>query len=429
MEQVEEIRPLRLCLFGAAGDTGNQGVSALLHSTLGGIARFTPRSEVTVFDHGWGLRTARANVGGRLFEYQLCGARFSRRFHRPESFFHMRISSRLGGFANAGARAILHANAVWDISGGDSFSDLYGARHLRAVVAPKRLALARGIPLVLLPQTYGPFTTATSQRMAAAILRSSLLAWTRDEESLSVVRELLGSDYDPARHRLGVDVSFGLQARKPAGALPEPLSDWIATRSGPPTVGINVSGLLFNDPAAARKYDLTADYARAMRLLLKEFLQRTEARVVLVPHVLPPPGYLESDGVACRRLREELSREERRRVALLPESFDASETKWIVSKLTWFSGARMHACIGALSTSVPSGGVAYSVKMRGVFETCGQGRYVADLRTAKTEGLVADLWRAWEERDQARAVLAEKLPGVIARGRDQLLETLRVSAQ
>ena len=121
-----------LCLFGAAGDTGNHGVSALLHSTLAGIARFSPGSRVTVFDNGWGVRDAGATYDGKPFEYRLCGARLSRRFHRPESFFHMRVASRLGGLGNPGARAILASDAVWDISGGDSFADLYGERHLKA---------------------------------------------------------------------------------------------------------------------------------------------------------------------------------------------------------------------------------------------------------------------------------------------------------
>ncbi len=418
----------KLCLFGAAGDTGNHGVSALLHSTLAAVARYAPTGRVTVFDNGWGMREARAAYGGKPFEYHLCGARLSRRFHRPESFFHMRVASLVGGIGNPGTRAILEADAVWDITGGDSFADLYGERHLRAMLAPKRLTLACGVPLVLLPQTYGPFTRSASRRAAASILRSCRLAWARDEGSLSVLHDLLGSEFDPARHRSGVDVAFGLEVRAPSRTLPEPLTDWIDERRGSPAVGINVSGLLFNDPEAPRKYGLGADYARAMRLLLAEFLRRTDARVVLVPHVLPPSGSLESDGVACRALRESLTADERVRVATLPEGLDASETKFVVSKLDWFSGARMHACIGALSSGVPTGGVAYSPKMRGVFETCGQGKYVADLRRTGTEDLVAELWRAWEERTQARAELSERLPAVLDRARSQMRETLEASA-
>jgi polysaccharide pyruvyl transferase WcaK-like protein len=418
-----------LCLFGAAGDTGNHGVSALLHSTLAGIARFSPRSQVTVFDNGWGMREAGATYGGQPFEYRLCGARLSRRYHRPESFFHMRLASRLGGLGNPGARAILGSDAVWDISGGDSFADLYGERHLKAMLAPKRLALACGVPLVLLPQTYGPYTRPASRRAVAAILRACRLAWARDEDSLAVLRELLGSDFDPERHRSGVDVAFGLESRPPVRPLPEPIAAWLAGRSGAPTIGLNVSGLLYNDPDATRKYGLGADYARAMRLLLREFLGRTEARVLLVPHVLPPSGSLESDGVACLALRDSLGADERVRVAVLPTGLDASETKHVVSRLDWFSGARMHACIGALSTGVPTGGVAYSVKMRGVFETCGQGSHVADLRRLGTEELVAALWRAWEDRAQVRATLQERMPAVVERSRAQMRETLRASAR
>ncbi len=72
-------RPIRICMFGAAGDTGNLGVSALLHSALGGIANGSPDTEVIVFDNGWGMRSAETDVNGESFSYRLCGARMSRR--------------------------------------------------------------------------------------------------------------------------------------------------------------------------------------------------------------------------------------------------------------------------------------------------------------------------------------------------------------
>jgi polysaccharide pyruvyl transferase WcaK-like protein len=419
--------PFDLCFFGAAGDTGNHGVSALMHSTLAAVACLAPSTRVTVFDNGWGMRPARAEYAGGPFEYRLCGARLSRRFHRPESYFHMRLTRHIGGLGNPGMRALLASDAVWDISAGDSFADLYGKRHLRAMLAPKRLALACGIPLVLLPQTYGPYTRAASRRQVAAVLRACRLAWARDEDSLGVLRDLLGADFDPQRHRAGVDVAFGLEIRAPAQPLAEPVASWLDSRGGPPTVGLNVSGLLFNDPQARARFGLATDYRAALVLLAGELLRKTEARLLLVPHVLPPSGSIESDLVACRALRESLAAGLRPRVEVLPAGLDASETKYIVSRLDWFSGARMHACIGALSSGIPTGGVAYSPKMRGVFATCGQSAHVADLRSLRTEELVAALWASWEARAEARATLASRLPAVIERARSQMRETLAAS--
>ena len=417
----------RLCLFGAAGDTGNLGVSALLHSTLGALARLSPEAEVTVFDNGWGVREAEGVYGGRAFRYRLCGARLSRRLHRPESYWNMRVSAFLGGLANPGARAVREADAVWDVTGGDSFADLYGARHLRAMVAPKRLALDLGVPLVLLPQTYGPFHLPSSRRAARAILAGAALAWARDARSFEALRELAGADFDPERHRLGVDVAFGLEARAPRAALPEAIAGWLHRPRSAPLVGLNVSGLIANDPRASERFGLEVDYRAALRALVERLLERSDARVLLVPHVLVPDGAVESDPLACRALRAELPRRDLERVEVLPAGLDQSETKWVLGQLDWFCGTRMHACIGALSSGVPAAGVAYSPKTRGVFETCGQGERVADLRRGTAAELVELLWRAWEERAQAAAVLAERLPEVRRTCAEQMELTLAAS--
>jgi polysaccharide pyruvyl transferase WcaK-like protein len=69
---------------------------------------------------------------------------------------------------------------------------------------------------------------------------------------------------------------------------------------------------------------------------------------------------------------------------------------------------------------VPAAAIAYSDKTQGVFETCGQGAHVADLRRLDTDEVVSHLWRSWEQRDEARASLREQLPGVLAQVEAQM---------
>jgi len=422
-------RPLRICLFGAAGDTGNLGVSTLLYSALGGIAKWAPDARVTVFDNGWGERAAEMPLGDGSFSYELCGARLSRRYHRPESFLNMRVAGWFGGLRNPGARALLAADAVWDVSGGDSFCDLYGGRHLRAILAPKRLTLAHGVPLVLLPQTYGPFTSPASRRAAKEIVRRATLAWARDERSYAALEGLAGSDFDPERHRCGVDMGFALPPRTPAPDSLGSAGEWLRERAGVPLVGLNVSGLIYNDPDAPARYGLRADYRGVMLRFLRQVLARTDARVLLVPHVLVALEKVESDSRAAERLLAELTPEERERVRAVPGGLDERETKGLVSELDWFCGTRMHSTIGALSSGVPTAGIAYSIKMQGVFDTCGQGERVADLRTSTEDEMVSGLWRSWQERAQSRTVLAERLPEIQRRLDEQMLVTLGVTAR
>src|SRR5690606_7878378 len=166
-----------------------------------------PEAAVVVFDDGWGVRPD----GPRVTR---AGARLSRRWHRPESFAHMRASIALGGLGNPGARLLREASAVLDVSGGDSFADLYGDKRFRTVARPKQLALAARRPLVLLPQTYGPFRSPRVRAQASRLLRGAAQVWARDRRSKEVADELLGS----ATARLGVDMAFGLPTTPMTGA-------------------------------------------------------------------------------------------------------------------------------------------------------------------------------------------------------------------
>ena len=425
---VRPLRPLRIALFGAAGDTGNLGVSALMHSILGGVARSARGSLITVFDNGWGLREVEARLNGVPFAYRRCGARLSRRYHRAESYANMHLASLFGGLWNIGSKTVLEADAVWDVSGGDSFGDLYGARHLRAILAPKLLALRHKKPLILLPQTYGPFRDDVSRRRAGEIARKSRLAWARDERSYAALRELAGAGFDPVRHRAGVDLAFALETHEPAHPLPEPIATWLLAGDRP-LVGVNVSGLIHNDEEAPLKYGLTVDYRRLVRILLERLLGETEARIVLVPHVVPTEVQIESDLDAAVEVRLALGPEAEERVAVLPAGLDANETKSVLARLDWFSGTRMHSAIGALSSGVPTAGLAYSLKTRGVFESCGQGERVADLREGDADTALAAIWRCFEERDVIRRELAEQIPAVRARAEEELAQTLEVTAE
>ncbi|MFD0823263.1 polysaccharide pyruvyl transferase family protein, partial [Micromonospora zhanjiangensis] len=206
---------LTIALFGVTGWRHNLGVGALRAATLSGVLSREPAARVTAFDEGWGMRSGRAFVAGIPMQISLAGARASRRYHRPESYLNMRVSAALGGLRNAGLAAIDAADLVLDASGGDSFTDLYGTRRFNAVTWPKRLAVLRHRPLVLLPQTYGPYRADRVRATAAALTRSATMAWARDPDSFLALADLLGADLDPSRHREGVDVAFALEPREP----------------------------------------------------------------------------------------------------------------------------------------------------------------------------------------------------------------------
>lgn len=380
-------------------------------------------ASMTAFDDGWGVRP---DQSGRYpsIDVEFVGVRLSRRWHRPESWAQVRAAQSaagrwLRGLGNPVAGRIRRADAVLDISGGDSFTDMYGPIRLRSVSAPKRAAIRGGCPLVLLPQTYGPFDTAEGRAIAERLVRSAHLAWARDPQSYERLVELAGPDADSSRLRSGVDVAFALRPRRPEGNVAAAVE---AAAHGNVVAGVNVSGLL-RDVQARDRFGLVGDYIATMTNLVRELVE-AGARVLAVPHVHVPGGGGESDIAAIEQVLDGLSETVRDRVMVLSPRLDAAELKWCIGHCSWFVGSRMHSTIAALSSRVPAFGYAYSAKTRGVFETCGVGEHVLDARDVAGPDVVAAMMASFEDRDIAAGTLAATVPLVVDRSRDQLGDTL-----
>lgn len=410
-----------VCLFGASPDTGNRGVTALCHSVLWHLnSRGVER--ITVFDHGIGLRQENVDFGEREIPIQRCGAVHSRRYYRPECLWNIRFSTWARGAFNPAAREIRNADLVLDVSAGDSFTDLYGHHRFQTIVMPKLITLDAGRPLILLPQTYGPFKSDQARKTASRIVRQASMAWARDTDSFAALRELLGNHFDPARHRCGVDMAFALPTLMPR-SLPRKLISWFSPleRAQTEVIGFNISGLIYNQPdSAAAQFGLRANYPELVRSFLNWLMRTTQVRVVLIPHVTTPQGHPESDFDAAGHVVAQLAPEFQDRVAICSPDYSPSELKWVISQTNWFAGTRMHSTIAALSSGVPTASASYSLKTRGVYESCGHDHQVFELRHLDTQQMLQSLQESFLRRDADRIQLASKIPEVVRQARQQL---------
>jgi polysaccharide pyruvyl transferase WcaK-like protein len=406
-----------ITIVNAAPDTGNQGVTALCLSAVSGLAA-RKAGAVAVADHGRGLRRADLGFG----KVHLVGLTHNRRYWRQDNLTAVRLLARFGGTSNPTARLVAHSRALLDVSGGDSFTDLYGPRRFRAMTLTKRMAIESGVPLILLPQTLGPWRDADNRRSAATILCGARAVWVRDAQSLTLLADLLGSAFNPAIHRQGIDMAVALPARAPARPLPAPLDRWLAVDRNAPVAGLNVSGLLALDPAGARStFGLADSHDRQISAIARAVLMaERDLRLVLIPHVHRPVGSAESDLAAAQALARDLAVDFPDRVAVLDQTLGAMELKWVLSRLDWFAGARMHATIGAFSSGVPTLGLGYSDKQAGVFAACGIGADAVDLRRHDTPILAAMAADSVRNRDRTRATLAQLLPALLDRAESQM---------
>lgn len=412
---------IRIALFGAAPDTANMGVSALFMSAVSGVSQYVENVEFVVFDYGNGRRDRSIYIPGmKEIPLILYGARLGYRYYRPENLTSMALLAQLGvlgGSLNEGIRLIDSCAAVLDVSGGDSFSDIYGKKRFYGIYTRKLISVRRGVPLVLLPQTYGPFKSELIRKKSSEVVRQSEMAWARDVDSFKVLKQLVGDGFDPKRHRCGVDMAFGLLPKTAETKLDAKLNSWINVVGAPnivPRIGFNVSGLIYNDPVGAiNKYGFKADYKQVVIGFLKFLLENTEARIVLISHVMDKPGHFESDLGACLDVASQFEGNYSDRIMVAPATLDQSEVKWLISKMSWFCGTRMHSTIASLSSGVPTASVSYSDKTKGVFETCGQGQQVFDPRQLDVEQVISGLIQSYEARESIQTSLQQHLPYVM----------------
>ena len=406
-----------MCVFGAPPGTANMGVTALLLALIDQLRLRYPSLAFKIFDYGRGCRPGPTELGLHGPSFELIGAYPTRNFLKKESLKNIQSGVRRKT-NNQASVAIRKAIAVLDISGGDSFTDLYGQARFESMILRKQIALDAGRPLILLPQTYGPFQDDQNARRAHDIIRQATAAWSRDAEGFADLRALTESANQRRIHD-GVDLAFLLPLRPPGKELGQDVLS-LLDQKNETLVGLNISGLLYNNEMVAQeKYGLKADYRQVIHGLLTRLAKTPGVRVLLVPHVFAATGDFESDPDACKKAVAQLEPQDRERVSILDNLSDPRELKFVISKTDWFCGTRMHSTIAGLSSMVPTAAVAYSKKTRGVFATCGQEGQVADPRTNDTVAVVDRLWASWTNRIQAKEELTRRVPEVLARAARQ----------
>lgn len=409
----------RVALFGAQPDTSNMGVSALFMSTIKGLSKHIEEIEFVVFDNGFGCRKEKINLGdNKNVNLIKCGARGGHRYYRSENILTMLVMSklgRLGAFLNKGISLIDTCDAVLDVSGGDSFSDIYGIKRFNCVNRPKQIAINRKKRLILLPQTYGPYNSASVLQQASQSVRNSTIAWARDKDSYKILQNLLGNDFSNERHHCGVDMAFALERVEAKQKIMPPLSDWINNSSvSNVLIGINVSGLIYHNAENAKKsYGFKADYKNTVNGLILWLLNNTKVKIVLISHVMAKPGDYESDYEACENVASLIDNKFSDRVVISPPTLNESEVKWLISKLNWFCGTRMHSTIAGLSTCIPTTAISYSDKTKGVFDTCEQGMHVIDPRINNTDEAIQLLINSFKKMNETKISLPQVIHKVI----------------
>ena len=187
--------------------------------------------------------------------------------------------------------AIRRCDVICDITGGDSFTDMYGVPRFSRGALGKAIVLIAGRPLLLSPQTIGPFQRGWTRFAAIRLMRRARAVVSRD----MLTTEFLGQLGLGAKVVDATDVAFRL-----------PYETLTVERKKPVRVGINISGLLFNGGYTRNNmFDLAVDYPKLARDLVEHFAARPECEVHLISHVISDTFEVEDDYRVAQRLAKE----------------------------------------------------------------------------------------------------------------------------
>lgn len=313
----------RVLLLWTTPTSANLGVRALGEGTAALVHRIAPDAEVLMQSYGQGESPVNIGVVRSLARELLLDSRGLRSWVRT-------------------------FDLVVDTRAGDSFADIYGLSRLRSIVAMGEFVRDCGVPLVLGPQTLGPFQTRSGRALGRWSLRRASRVLARDSASAATAEEF-GRPVDV----LTTDVVFALPQPEPCGEF---------------DVLFNVSGLLWN----SGDHGSAPAYRAAARRVVSGLLERGRS-VTILSHVLDSRN-ADNDVPTATLLQREFGLDH-----VIPESLD--DVRAAVKGAQLVIGSRMHACLNSLSVGTPAIPLAYSRKFAPLLADLGW-RHVVDLGAA-----------------------------------------------
>lgn len=253
---------------------------------------------------------------------------------------------------------IKKCDVVIDMTGGDSFSDIYGKERFYKFTSAKRITEKLGVPLILGPQTYGPFMDEKVKRYAEDVIEHAQLVMARDNESVDYLKTFCSKNVFPV-----TDLAFTL-----------PYAKQEFDSEGKIRIGINPSGLLGKAKVEQTNLDnkLATNYDKYVANLVHLLGSDSKYELHFISHV-------GNEAVECFPGYSEV---------VYHEAFsDPIEAKSLISSMDVFIGSRMHATIAAFSSGVATIPVAYSKKFFGLFSALGY-ESIVDLQKLSTKEAV-----------------------------------------
>ncbi len=297
-------------------------------------------------------------------------------------------------------RIFLQSDCVINLNGGDCFTDRYTLKMTLISFYYQIIFLLLHKPVILLPQTIGPFTNPITKFCAKIVLDRAEIIMIREKRS-----ELYLQNMGVINKNIFLipDTAFYLEPcssdRIQKILENEGISSFTQVLIG---ISLRYSVIPSDGNVGLPIYQNYADVmAKTIDYLCNEF----DARILIIPH-----SGLKYNKLLKRDILDKISSKNKAKIYCIEKrEYTSEELKGVIGKCNMFIGSYMHANVAALSMCVPTIGLSYSYKFQGIFEMLGQEECVCDLKNLTYENIISKVNDVWNKKEKIRKELEARM--------------------
>jgi len=277
--------------------------------------------------------------------------------------------------------------------GGDNYSLDYGVPRL--FTGLDDIVLEKKKPLAIWGASVGPFDSMPDyERYMSRHLQEAPGIFARESVTLDYLKSIgVTENVYPV-----ADPAFLMDPVKPEG-----IEDVLPLDEE--AIGLNLSPLMAKYVSGG---DINA-WTTLAASVIESVAKKTGMPVYLIPHVTNPTS---NDHEFMQRALS-LITDSNGNITLISPEYNAAETKWIISRMALFAGARTHSTIAALSSGIPTLSFAYSIKAQGINrDLFGHTDYCLEPADLDAEGVAGRITSMLGDSAAIRKELAGRIPGV-----------------
>jgi len=272
---------------------------------------------------------------------------------------------------------------------GDNYSLDYG--NIRIFTDIDDTVIKNKKPIIFWGASIGPFIKNSSiENFMKKHLKKITAIFARETETI----QYLSSIGIESKVYQVADPAFAMKPKKPGGT-----NLTIEKNS----IGVNLSPFM----ARFAMDGNISMWGRRAKKIIEKILNDVPCNLYLIPHVTRINN---NDYLFLKDIYESIEGP-KKNIFLIPPSYNAMETKWIIGQLDLFVGARMHSTIAALSSYVPNLSLSYSIKSKGLNnDVFGHQNYLMDMGEITSDNIVKKMKIMLENSKEIKGELRKKIP-------------------